>query len=145
MPANFKDVLEEYSPKEIAEKLGYTYGYVRKKKCECQTELISKIQNHPDYKLIRRTEENFQRQINLNQHLPHENFSQYIIDYTEGNLSNADRMKFETELIRNKDLKDEYDLFLLVNEVMQGKIDLEEINAETSLSNVDEQTKQMIV
>lgn len=73
------------------------------------------------------------------------NFSQYIIDYTEGNLSSADRMKFETELIRNKDLKDEYDLFLLVNEVMQGKIDLEEINAETSLSNVDEQTKQMIV
>lgn len=55
---------EEYSPKEIAEKLGYTYGYVRKKKCECQAELISKIQNHPDYKLIRRTEENFQRQIN---------------------------------------------------------------------------------
>ncbi|BDX37046.1 hypothetical protein CYCD_04010 [Tenuifilaceae bacterium CYCD] len=73
------------------------------------------------------------------------NFAQYIIDYTEGNLSNADRIKFETELIQNKDLKDEYELFLLVNEVMQGNIDIEEINAETSLSNVDEQTKQMIV
>ena len=40
---------ESYSPKEIAEKLGYTYGYVRKKKCECQSELINKVKNHPDY------------------------------------------------------------------------------------------------
>lgn len=50
---------EEYSPKEIAEKLGYTYGYVRKKKCECQQELITKLQNHPDYILIKRTEIGF--------------------------------------------------------------------------------------
>ena len=43
---------KELSPKEIAETLGYTYGYVRKKKCEVQSELILKVKNHPDYKRI---------------------------------------------------------------------------------------------
>jgi RNA polymerase sigma factor (sigma-70 family) len=43
---------EEMSPQEIADKLGYTYGYVRKKKCEAQNELIMKVKNHPDYKKI---------------------------------------------------------------------------------------------
>lgn len=47
---------EEYSPKEIAEKLGYTYGYVRKKKCEAQAELIDKVKMHPDYKKIMESE-----------------------------------------------------------------------------------------
>jgi RNA polymerase sigma factor (sigma-70 family) len=48
---------QELSPKDIAEKLGYTYGYVRKKKCEGQGELIDKIKNHPEYKLIEKDEE----------------------------------------------------------------------------------------
>ena len=43
---------QEMSPKEIAEKLGYTYGYVRKKKCEGQNEFISKVKMHPEYKRI---------------------------------------------------------------------------------------------
>jgi RNA polymerase sigma factor (sigma-70 family) len=43
---------EDCSPKEIAEKLGYTHGYVRKKKCEAQAELIDKVKKHPDYKKI---------------------------------------------------------------------------------------------
>lgn len=47
---------EEYSPKEIAEKLGYTYGYVRKKKSECQQEFINRLQSHPDFLLIKKTE-----------------------------------------------------------------------------------------
>ncbi len=47
---------QEYSPMEIAEKLGYTYGYVRKKKCECQAELLKRISNHPSFKQIKRTE-----------------------------------------------------------------------------------------
>jgi RNA polymerase sigma factor (sigma-70 family) len=48
---------QEFSPMEIAEKLGYTYGYVRKKKCECQAELMKRVTNHPNYKLIKKTEE----------------------------------------------------------------------------------------
>jgi len=47
---------QELSPMEIADKLGYTYGYVRKKKCECQGELMRRISNHPDYKQIKKTE-----------------------------------------------------------------------------------------
>jgi RNA polymerase sigma factor (sigma-70 family) len=47
---------QECSPMEIAEKLGYTYGYVRKKKSECQAELMKRIINHPDYKKIKKTE-----------------------------------------------------------------------------------------
>jgi RNA polymerase sigma factor (sigma-70 family) len=43
---------EEMSPQEIADKLGYTYGYVRKKKCEAQAELTKKVKKHPDYKRI---------------------------------------------------------------------------------------------
>jgi len=48
---------EEKSPQEIAGKLGYTYGYVRKKKCEAQAELIEKVKRHPDYKRIMRPED----------------------------------------------------------------------------------------
>ena len=48
---------QEFSPMEIAEKLGYSYGYVRKKKCECQAELLRRITNHPNYKQIKKTEE----------------------------------------------------------------------------------------
>ncbi len=55
-----KDILklywQEFSPMEIAEKLGYTYGYVRKKKCECQGELMKRITNHPYYRQIKKTE-----------------------------------------------------------------------------------------
>ncbi len=40
---------KEIPPKEIARKLGVTYGYVRKKKCEGQTELIKRVKEHPDY------------------------------------------------------------------------------------------------
>ena len=47
---------EEYSPKEIAKKLGYTYGYVRKKKCEAQAELVEKVKKHPDFKKIMESE-----------------------------------------------------------------------------------------
>jgi len=47
---------QEFSPREIAEKLGLTYGYVKKKKCECQQTLLSRIQNHPDFKMIKSTE-----------------------------------------------------------------------------------------
>jgi hypothetical protein len=51
-----KNILKLYwqdvSPQEIAGKLGYTYGYVRKKKCEAQIELTEKVKNHARYKAI---------------------------------------------------------------------------------------------
>ena len=47
---------QEKSPQEIADKLGYTNGYVRKKKCEAQNELTEKVRRHPDYVKIKRTE-----------------------------------------------------------------------------------------
>ena len=47
---------QEVSPQEIADKLGYTYGYVRKKKCEAQSELTDKVKRHPGYMRIRSTE-----------------------------------------------------------------------------------------
>ena len=47
---------QEISPQEIAVKLGYTYGYVRKKKCEAQSELTEKVKRHPGYMRIMSTE-----------------------------------------------------------------------------------------
>jgi DNA-directed RNA polymerase specialized sigma24 family protein len=44
------------SPIEISKSLGYTYGYVRKKKCKAQAELIEKVKRHPDYARILRSE-----------------------------------------------------------------------------------------
>lgn len=43
---------ENVSLYEIGMKLGYSYNYVRKKKCESQAKLIEKIRSHPDYKKI---------------------------------------------------------------------------------------------
>lgn len=42
----------EVSPSEIAETLGYSYGYVRKKKSECMKELKNRIMEHPNFKEI---------------------------------------------------------------------------------------------
>jgi RNA polymerase sigma factor (sigma-70 family) len=47
---------QEVSPQEIADNLGYTYGYVRKKKCEAQSELTEKVKKHPDFMRIKSTE-----------------------------------------------------------------------------------------
>jgi RNA polymerase sigma factor (sigma-70 family) len=52
---------EEKSPQEIADKLGYTNGYVRKKKCEAQAELIAKVKRHPDYRRIMNSEKVLRR------------------------------------------------------------------------------------
>jgi RNA polymerase sigma factor (sigma-70 family) len=43
---------QEVSPKEIANTLGYTYLYVKKKKSEGQALLIKRVREHPDYKKI---------------------------------------------------------------------------------------------
>ena len=43
---------QDVPPKEIAEKLGYTYGYVRKKKCQAQAELTERVKKHHGYRQI---------------------------------------------------------------------------------------------
>jgi RNA polymerase sigma factor (sigma-70 family) len=48
--------LKEISPKEIAEKLGYSYGYIRKRKSMCHSFLMKMIENHPVFKKIKQTE-----------------------------------------------------------------------------------------
>lgn len=55
---------QDLSPKEIALKLGYTYGYLRKKKCECQGELVSRVNKHPEFRKIKRTEEAIKSVVN---------------------------------------------------------------------------------
>lgn len=48
--------LKEISPKDIAEKLGYSYGYIRKRKSMCHSFLMKMIENHPVFKKIKQTE-----------------------------------------------------------------------------------------
>lgn len=43
---------QEISGQEIADRLGFTYGYVRKKKSEAQNEFTRKVKEHPGYKKI---------------------------------------------------------------------------------------------
>jgi DNA-binding CsgD family transcriptional regulator len=45
---------KEISLAEIAVKLGYTYGYVRKKKSESMKELKDKIIKHPNFKELKK-------------------------------------------------------------------------------------------
>jgi len=48
--------LKEISPREIAEKLGYSYGYIRKRKSMCHGFLMKMIESHPTYIKIKQTE-----------------------------------------------------------------------------------------
>ena len=43
---------QDLSPQEIADKLGVSYNYVRKKKSEAQVELTEKVKANPQYRLI---------------------------------------------------------------------------------------------
>lgn len=43
---------QEMSPQEIADKLGFSNGYVRKKKSEAQALLTERVKNHPQYKRL---------------------------------------------------------------------------------------------
>jgi len=55
-----QDILEGYlkeiSPREIAQQLGFSYGYVRKRKSLCHGYLIKLIEGHPVYKRIKQVE-----------------------------------------------------------------------------------------
>lgn len=48
--------LKEISPKDIAEKLGYSYGYIRKRKSMCHGFLMKMIESHPTFRKIKQTE-----------------------------------------------------------------------------------------
>jgi RNA polymerase sigma factor (sigma-70 family) len=48
--------LKEFSPKDIAAKLGYSYGYIRKRKSMCHSFLMKMIQGHPTFKKIKQSE-----------------------------------------------------------------------------------------
>lgn len=48
--------LKETSPKDIAENLGFSYGYVRKRKSMCHSFLMKTIQSHPTYIQIKQNE-----------------------------------------------------------------------------------------
>ena len=48
--------LKEISPRDIARSLGYSYGYVRKKKSLCHNYLIKMIENNPVFIKIQRAE-----------------------------------------------------------------------------------------
>jgi RNA polymerase sigma factor (sigma-70 family) len=48
--------LKEISPKEIADKLGYSYGYIRKRKSMCHSFLMKTIESHPTFIRIKKTE-----------------------------------------------------------------------------------------
>jgi RNA polymerase sigma factor (sigma-70 family) len=60
MDKSSRDILNLYwqdvPAQEIADRLGFTYGYVRKRKCEAQNELIMKIKQHPQYIRIMNSE-----------------------------------------------------------------------------------------
>ncbi len=53
MDQTSRDILNLYwqdvPNQEIADRLGISYGYVRKRKCEAQNELIMRIKQHPQY------------------------------------------------------------------------------------------------
>ncbi len=51
-----KSYLKEISPMEIARSLGYSYGYVRKKKSICHNYLMKLIENNPVFLRIRKDE-----------------------------------------------------------------------------------------
>lgn len=51
-----KGYFREISPKDIAKTLGFSYGYIRKRKNMCHNFLMKMIQKDPDYIKIKRTE-----------------------------------------------------------------------------------------
>ncbi len=72
------------------------------------------------------------------------NYIGYIIDYSDGNLTERKRKWFESELVQNAVLREEYRLFKQVNSSMRGKSDLAEVQNDPEFNEVDNLTKQMV-
>ncbi len=72
------------------------------------------------------------------------NYTGYIIDYSDGNLSDQKCKWFEGELVHNNELRSEYNRFKQVNDFMRAKHDLEEVQNDPERQNIDTVTNQMI-
>jgi len=48
--------LKEISPKDIAKRLGYSYGFIRKRKSMCHSFLMKMIEGHPTFKRMKQNE-----------------------------------------------------------------------------------------
>ena len=72
------------------------------------------------------------------------NYIGYIIDYSDGSLSERKRKWFDSELMQNDLLRHEFSLFNHVNSLMRARADIEEIENDTELKEVDVLTKQMV-
>jgi len=73
------------------------------------------------------------------------NYIGYIIDYTDGKLSDSKRKWFEYEMIRNKSLMKNYELFIHIKNSMHGRFDLEEVKNDPELPNANLLASQMIL
>lgn len=73
------------------------------------------------------------------------NYIGYIIDYTDGKLTDSKRKWFEYELFHNKSLLEEYELFTHIKNSMRGKFDLEEVLNDPELPNVNILANQIIL
>ena len=63
---------------------------------------------------------------------------EYIIDYSEGNLSESEMQEFERELLTNNELNENYLLYKHVNDYMRAKFDIEEVKKDPFLQEIKE-------
>ncbi len=68
-----------------------------------------------------------------------------MIDYTDGNLSDGKRKWFEYEMIRNKSLMENYELFVHIKSMMKARFDLEEVKSDPELTNANQLANQIIL
>lgn len=72
------------------------------------------------------------------------NYTGDIIEYSDNNLSDKRRKRFEEKLMSNNKLRDYFNLFKRTQKHMQGKFDLEEVQNDPNLLNINLMTSQMI-
>lgn len=73
------------------------------------------------------------------------NYIGYIIDYTDGKLSDSKRKWFEYEMIHNKSLMENYELFINIKNSMRGRFDLEEVKNDPELPKANLLANQIIL
>ena len=68
----------------------------------------------------------------------------YIINYTEGQLSERKMRKFEMDLRINKELEQDYVVYSQINEFLRAKSDLDEVRNDPALLEIDSVVKETI-